>query len=68
MKNDDRVLGVRQLPDGEELVAYVEPAAALVVGGKIPLAAAAERRAFAAAPPKPKDPWQSRPVAAAPPR
>jgi hypothetical protein len=67
--NDDRVLGVRQLSDGEELVAYVEPAAPLAVGGKIPLVAAAERRnrALAERPRKPADPWQHR-AAAPPPR
>ena len=42
--NDDRVLGVRQLPDGEELVAHVESRAPLSVGGKLPLVASAERR------------------------
>ena len=40
--NDERVLRVRQLPDGEELVAYEEPAPGpLTVEGEDPRAASA---------------------------
>ena len=65
---DEKVLGIRQLPDGEELVAYVESEAPSVVGGKLPLVASAERRHRALAERRrtPRNPWQPR-AAAAPP-
>jgi hypothetical protein len=60
--NDDRILGVRQLPDGEELVSHAESGAPLSVGGKLPLVASAERRhdAIAERRQKPRNPWQPR--------
>jgi hypothetical protein len=68
--NDERVLGIRKLPDGEELVAYTASAAPGAVGGKIPLVASAERRRRALAERSftPATPWQSKAVAAPAPR
>jgi len=59
--HDERVCRVRQLPDGEELVAYEEPAPAPLVGEEDPRAASAERRhrALAERRLKPRNPWQS---------
>ena len=69
--NDERVLRVRQLPDGEELVAYEEPAPGpLTVEGEDPRAASAERRhrALAERRRSPRSPWVSRGVVPPPPR
>jgi hypothetical protein len=67
--NDERVLRVRQLPDGEELVAY-EESAQPAVEGEDPLAASAERRqrALAERRRKPRSPWPSSAAAPPPPR
>jgi hypothetical protein len=68
---DERVLRVRQLPDGEELVAYEEGAPGpLAVEGEDPLAASAERRqrALAERRRKPRSPWPSSAAAPPPPR
>ena len=67
--NDERVHRVRQLPDGEELVAY-EEAPPGAVQGQDPLAASAERRnrALAERRRKPRSPWQSSAAVPPPPR
>jgi hypothetical protein len=69
--NDERVLRVRQLPDGEELVAYEEPAPGQrAVEGQDPLAASNARRhhALAERRRKPRNPWQSQAAVPPPPR
>lgn len=69
--NDERVLRVRQLPDGEELVAYEESAPGpLAVEGEDPHAASVERRhrALAERRRSPRSPWVSRVAVPPPPR
>jgi hypothetical protein len=69
--NDERVLRVRQLPDGEELVAYEESAPGpLAVEGEDPHAASVERRhrALAERRRSPRSPWASRGAVPPPPR
>jgi hypothetical protein len=69
--SDERVLRVRQLPDGEELVEYEESASGpLAVEGADPRAASAERRhrALAERRRKPRSPWSSRSAVPPPPR
>jgi hypothetical protein len=69
--NDERVRRVRQLRDGEELVAHEESAPApLAVGGEDPRTASAERRHLALAERrrKPRSPWQAGAAVPPPPR
>ena len=69
--NDERVLRVRQLPDGEELVAYEESAPGpLAVEGEDPHAASVERRhrALTERRRRPRSPWASRGAVPPPPR